>query len=372
MVGLWTGLAKVVGPAVTRVVGKITFACVKHAPEILMGGRILLTAGGTVAACKATVSAQELLNKYEQDEQAIKTAAAIIRDKQELYKKVQEKEPDKLQERLKERDEHNRPLIMAPSDYTPKDYKMELLQLKGRFIKDMTKTFALSIGLFSLAMICDISCFRIVSNRIAALAMACSSLQNIVKAQQAKIEKLTQAQPAQPPVDVEATVTDENGEQKPVDATTVNLEDMEAPFEIFFGEGCVNWTKDPVINRRFLSGVQTDLNDLLCLRGFVTLNDLGTALDRDFVPRRSWYGFGWSTRGMSYDDIKLGRNVPTIDLGIDEKINEGVTEFVLRPSGIGFILADIPEDEGLHDADMRHGLFSNLNGKLDLHSLPRR
>jgi len=372
MIGFWMGLAKVAGATVTRAVGRITFACMRHAPEILMGGRIILTAAGTVTACKAAVSAQDILKKYEEDEKKIKLAAEIIREKQELYLKVQQKEPDKLEEYSKKRDENGHPMIMAPSEYTPKDYKMELLRLKARFAKDMGKKFALSIGLFGMAFVFDLIGYRMYTSMIASLAMTCSSLQQIVRAQQAKIDQLTGIAPPSNAVPVEATVTDENGNEVPAHAETVELEDPNDQFEIFFGEGCANWSKDRTYNLRFLEGVQQDMNNLLACRGFVTMNDLGQALDKDnFVPKRSWYGWGWVNKGMSYDDIKAGMSY-RISLGIDNPINDGVTEFILRPNLDGFILAEIPEDEGLHEADQRKGLFSNLNGKFDLHKLMRR
>lgn len=368
----WMGLAKVAGATVTRVVGRVTLACMRHAPELLMGGRIILTAAGTVTACRAAVSAQDVLKKYEEDEKNLKQNAAIIREKQELYLKVQQKEPDKLKEYSEKLDENGHPMILAPSEYTPKDYKLEMLKLKARFAKDMGKKFALSIGLFGMAFVFDLLGYRMYTNMIASLAMTCSSLQQIVRAQQAKIDQLTGiAQPSNA-VPVEATVTDENGNEVPAHAETVELEDMTAPFELFFGEGNPNWSKDRTYNLRWLEGIQKELNDLLATRTFVTLNDVGHALDKDhFVPRRSWYGWGWSNTGMTYDEIKAGISYRIL-LGIDDPINEGKTEFILRPNLDGFILADIPEDEGLHESDQMKGMFSNLNGKFDLHKLMRR
>ena len=226
--------------------------------------------------------------------------------------------------------------------------------------------------MFSLALVFDILGYRTVSNRIASLARTCSGLQQIVKAHQAKIEQLTGINQPNNAVPVEATVTDENGNETPAHAETIELEDLTAPVELFFGEGNPNWSRDRTYNLRWLEGVQTDLNNLLATRTFVTLNDVGYALDKDrFVPRRSWYGWGWANTGMTYDEIKAGMSY-RIRLGIDDPINEGKTEFILRPNIDGFIYADIPEDEGLHEADQLKGFFSNLNGKFDLHKLMRR
>ena len=372
MIGFWLGLSKVVGTAVTRIAGKTAFLCIKHAPELLMGGRIILTVGGTVSACKAAVSAQEVLNKYEADEKKIREAAAKIREKQDLYTKLQKEDPKKLEECKQLTDENGYPMVIAPNEYTPRDYKLEMLKLKATFAKDMGKKFALSIGMFSLALVFDILGYRTVSNRIASLAMTCSGLQQIVKAQQAKIEQLTGINQPNNAVPVEATVTDENGNETPAHAETIELEDLTAPVELFFGEGNPNWSRDRTYNLRWLEGVQTDLNNLLATRTFVTLNDVGYALDKDrFVPRRSWYVWGWANTGMTYDEIKAGMSY-RIRLGIDDPINEGKTEFILRPNIDGFIYADIPEDEGLHEADQLKGFFSNLNGKFDLHKLMRR
>ena len=372
MIGFWMGLAKVAGATVTRLVGKTTFLCVKHAPELLMGGRILATAAGVVTACKASISAQDVLNQYEQDEKKLEATYEQIKERQELYKKVQENEPDKLEERKQQRDENKLPVIIAPEAYTPENYRMERLKLKLNFAKMMARKFAMSAGLFSLAFVFDLLGYRTFTNRIASLAMTCSSLQQIVKAQQAKIEKLTGGPKQSQPVPVEATVTDENGNEVEAKADTVELEDISQNFELFFGEGNPDWSKDRTYNLQFLEEKQVELNDLLALRGFVTLNDVGATLDRHrFIPRRSWYGWGWSNDGMTYDEIKAGKSF-RIRLGIDDPINEGKTEFILRPNMDGFILADIPEDEGLHEADQLKGFFSNLNGKFDLHKLLRR
>lgn len=376
MILFWTGAAKVIGAAATRVIGKIAFGCVKYAPEILMGGRIALTVAGTVTACKATVTAQEILKKYEAEEQKLEHAVSAIREKQELYRKVQQNEPNKLAERLKERGEDKLPVIMAPSEYTDRDYKMEKLKLKWTLRKDMLKTYALSIGLFGLALVCDVLGYRTVSNRIAGLAMTVSSMQQIIKAQQAKIERLQSGQEQLPVIEGDGVVTDENGQVIPAQDNAnkhvIEVEDdMFSNFKFEFGMGNPNWSKDPVLTRHFLERAQTELNELLALQTYVTLNDVGRALDKEWISRKYYGMFGWSNHNMDKSEILAG-TLYRIDLGIDDPINKGKNEYILRPNIDGFIYHHIPDDEGLNAADQRRGLFSNLNGKINLGALARR
>lgn len=378
MLGIWALIAKTLGPTVTKTIGTVAFQCTKHAPELLMGGRMILTVGGTIAACKATVSAKGLLEQYEQEEKEIKNAAAIIREKQALYQKVAATNPGELEQKKKLRDEHGHPVIIDPSEYTDRDYKMELLKLKTKLIGNMAKKYAISIGLFGLSLVCDILGYRSWMNRTTALAAAYASLSNMFQAYQKRVQQVVGIEQEEAirkgtyAIPVEGTVTDEKGNviTQPGEPV-VEMEELTGPFEIMFGEGCENWTKSRTYNKNFLMGVQNDLNRLLGTRMFVTLNDLGTALDSRFVPRKSWYGFGWSNSEKDMNEIRAGLR-DRIDLGIDNPINDNAVEFVLQPNIDGFILADIPEDEGLHAADQLRGICSNLNGEFDLHKMLRR
>lgn len=73
----------------------------------------------------------------------------------------------------------------------------------------------------------------------------------------------------------------------------------------WFDESNVNWTRDPVMNYTFLKGVQTHMNNILQIRGHVTLNDVYDALRIPRTNEGQVAGWVWNS-GVGDNFIDFG------------------------------------------------------------------
>lgn len=73
----------------------------------------------------------------------------------------------------------------------------------------------------------------------------------------------------------------------------------------YFDETNVNWTRDPIANYGFLKGVQSHMNNMLQIRGHVTLNDVYDALRIPRTNEGTVAGWVWNS-GVGDNFIDFG------------------------------------------------------------------
>jgi len=256
-----------------------------HAPEILVGAGILGGVAATVLACKATLKVHEVLED----------ARADLRDIEIGLERAEE------------------------LDYTEQDATKDKATVYALTTVKVLRYYApaVGVGALSVAMILkghDIRCKRYLA---AAAGWAASQVdyKNLLESvkQEYGEEAAQKLKWGLQDKTEEYEEPDENGlvTKGTREVTTVGT--MPSLYSKVFDETCVEWRKDPIHNMMFLRGVQEECNKTLHKQGFLTLNEVYSALG--FEPNAQ-YGneAGWI----------LGAGDDFVDFGLYDNLEENI------------------------------------------------
>ena len=257
---------------------KILAKVKRYSPEIMIAGGIVCVVAGTVEACKATIKAEEVLDKHNHDISVIKEAKANLDDG-----------------------------AFPATVYSEEDYKKDIAITYTKTSLNLVKTYSKAIVLTGTGICLFLTAHNIMSKRTAALATAYNILdnefkkyrENVINEFGEEIDKKLRYSLS----DKEETAEKEPEEAKP--NTKKNILGY-SDYAKCFDESNINWKKNAELNLIFLKAQERYANDKLEAQGFIFLNDVYELLD---IPKtKIGQLVGWmknSDNGDGYVDFNI-------------------------------------------------------------------
>ena len=225
-----------------------------HGSTILIATGIVSGVAGTIAACKATTKAGEIIAEMNEELELI--------DKAEQH--------------------------CSKEEYSEKDIRKDKRIVYMHTAVKFAKLYAPAATLGALAITCILSSHNIMRKQNAALAAAYTAIdQSYTEYRNRVTERFGEDVEKEilydlKARDVKVLTTDENGNTAETTESVV-MPDMvnpkiANPYARFFDESCIGWTKNAQVNRNRLIATQNTLNDMLKINGYVYLNQVYDAL----------------------------------------------------------------------------------------------
>lgn len=254
------------GSKVTSVFGKAGLKVRKYSPEILVVTGTVSVVAGVVLACKATLKAEEVLDKHDEEMEMIKEAS----NNEEEYSETDRK----------------------------KDTVIVYAHTVGRFIK----IYAPGAGFTLLGIGCFLSAYGILKKRNIALMAAYKTLETAFADYRKRVindEGVEKDQYYMHGIE-RATLTETNEDGSDgIACEGIVLPGGRTPsmYARFFDETSTQWTRSAETNKMNLHAWQNWANDLLNARGYVFLNEVYQML-----------GIGISKAGQAVGWVKNNPN----------------------------------------------------------------
>lgn len=204
-------------------------------------------------------------------------------------------------------DQHQKARIDLETQARPEGqaYNRELARLYADTGWELTKLYGPALVLGTVSAVSVLSGHRILRGRHIATMAAYSGLLEQFQAYRGRVAATLGE-------DVEKGIYDgargewvgegKNRHLEPV--FDGGIEAFDRPW--FSEETSPNWKRDPIANYGFLKGVQAYMNNLLQLRGHVTLNDVYDALGMARVPEGQIVGWLYENPGITDGHIDFG------------------------------------------------------------------
>ena len=278
----------------TGTINKIGFKLRKHSPAILMTAGVIGTVTGVVLACKATLKVNDILDETKEQLDRIHECA---------------ENPELAEE------------------YSEEDAKKDTTILYVHTGLKFVRLYAPSAALCALSIASMVGSHVILQKRNVALAAAFATVNTSFKEYRQRVvdrfgeEIDRQLKYNYKSVEVEETVTDENGEEK-TEKKVINVVDPNgySDYARFFDESSPYWKKDEGYNAMFVKSIQNWANDKLKANGMLFLNEVYEALG--IPPTKAGQIVGWV-----YDpDHPVGDNF--VDFGMYDMSRPVVRDFV--------------------------------------------
>lgn len=280
----------------TRSLSLAKLAIQKRSPEILIGVGIVSIVGGTIAACRATLKVESILDEH-----------AVMMD--DIQSGLDDEE----------------------AIYTEKDAQKDKTIALFKTSAKLVKNYAPSALLIGFGVGCVIGSHNIMVKRQAALLGAYNALEKAFEEYRKRVANEIGEERERDLYDGVQTidVLDESTGEMVKESRTAGI--PISPYARFFDESSVNWVNNAPKNRFTLKMIQNMANDRLKARGYLFLNEVYEMLG--FPPEMNTEAgqvVGWVYgEGDGFVDFNLFRTCTN-----DEAINEGRRRFVndLEPS----------------------------------------
>ena len=233
---------------VSRTIHKTGFQLKKHSPEILIAAGVIGTVTSAVLACRATTKLSGILEESKENINGI----------------------------------HNYVEVEGYSErYTEDDCKKDLTIVYVQTGVKIAKLYAPAVILGALSLTAIITSNNILRKRNVAIATAYAAISNNFKEYRDRVvERFGKDLDRELRYNIKAkeieetTVDPETGNETTV-KKTVQVADFKcSPYARFFDESSPYWNKDADLNRTFLIQQQNYANDLLKIKGVMSLNDI--------------------------------------------------------------------------------------------------
>lgn len=256
--------------------GRAGLVISKHSPEILLGVGLIGFVGSLVAVSKASVKAEEIMKKREND---MKTLDRVL----EQYK---------------------------GEKYTQEDYEKDKKIVNARTIKDMAKVYLPTIALTTISIGSILCSYGIIKKRHLALIAAYNGLQESFRDYRNRvIEEHGEEKDRMYKLGIKEetkaeTITGKNGKEKTVETKEMVVDpNHHSQYARYFDSSSSQWNRNAEYNLMFLKAQQNYANDLLRSRGHIFLNEVYDMLG---IPRsQAGQIVGW-VKGEGDDFVDFG------------------------------------------------------------------
>lgn len=249
--------------------GRAALVAKKYAPQILLGAGVVGVIASTVLASKATLDLEDVLDRHK-DAMSVVSEAARVRPSE---------------------------------DYSSTEHKRDQTLVYMRTIKELTKLYALPVGLGVLSISMIIGSHGIQYKRNVAAVAAYKTVETQFNRYRDRVreefgmekdEEFARAYRTNDVVDEEGnTITNITIDGKGLNETLY-----------FFDPSNVNWKNSPEYNLSYVKCQETFANQLLGARGHVFLNDI---LDDLGIPRtKEGAILGWVLDADGSNHIDFG------------------------------------------------------------------
>lgn len=228
----------------TKLIGKVKFGAIKHAPAICLVAGTVAVVGGVIAAVKATSDSQEELDYISEELDAV--------DEQEEAKEISDEEAKKLRN-----------------------------SYRRRYAKTLAKNYWLPVGLVGGGLSLFYVSHHIQSNRIAGLSVALAGskaaydmlAENVKKEYGEDVLKKLKYGLHEEMVEVRETNPD--GIEIAHMETLTDVSDMKShsPYAMVFDETNNYWSDDPLQRAAMFENIQVILKHSFERNGFMFLNE---------------------------------------------------------------------------------------------------
>lgn len=272
---------------IKNIMGTVTYTLKKYSPEILMGVGIAGTIGSTIMACKATLRCEEILDTHLEKMEKVDKCVELARNNE--------------------------------LDYTDEEAKRDRIICTTKTVVSFIKLYGPAVTLMGASIGCMLGAHRILTQRNVALMAAYKVVEEAFNKYRGRVTKeLGEAKDSHFMYGTDTVETieekiDENGKTKKVKVEKEELipgADLSGFARIFEEDkpdqmgswtGSTQWCRVHDYNLDFLTRKQDRFNDMLVVKGFVTINDVYDELG---IPRtEAGMICGWrykSDRGDGY------------------------------------------------------------------------
>lgn len=300
-------------PAVMdTMINKTAFNVRQHSPGILLAAGILTGIGACVAACRATLRIQPVIEGAKQD-------IAIVHSREQE----------------------------ESAEYEEKDARSDLAKIYIHTGLSIAKEYWPAVTMGTVSIVSVMAGNNVMRNRNAALTAAYTTIAQSFNGYRSRVrERYGEEAEREIRYDIRAKeikeqVTDpETGKKKTVKKTAHEIGEGYHDYARVFDESCKAWEKNPKYSRLFLQGQQELCNQLLRAYGFLYLNDVYDMLG--ITKTAAGQVVGWI-----YDP-----DTPTGDNYVDFRISEMTTA-----DGSIVYLLDFNVDGAITSAAMNRGLM---------------
>lgn len=283
-----------IGFGLSKMSGRTGLIVQKNLPQILTYTGVVAGVASTVFAIKATLKLDEIVDESMSEIGRVKDAREKLND----------------------------------AVYPEKDYKHDMAVCYIKYIGEVAKLYAPTVGLGLFSIGCVVSGNRIMTKRNLALMAAYKAVEkSFAKYRERVVENLGETADREFRGErcemVNVTETDEEGNEVTTEKN-IRSTDLQVPgysiYARFFDESCSEFSRTPGYNLHFLRCQQQYANQLLNARGHVFLNEIYDALG---IPR-------------SQEGAIVGWVKDNGDLGGDGVIDFGIYE-TNKPSSRNFV-----------------------------------
>ena len=290
------------GNSVSNLASKAKFKIEKHSPEILMVAGIIGVGGTIFMACRATLKAEEVIDRHNEMMGEIAEA-----------KKIDPEYTD---------------------DIIKKDKVIAYSQTVLGFARLYAPAFAM--GAFSVA--CILVSNNIMRKRYLGVVAAYNAVSGAFDTYRARVrEELGDDADKKfrygvHKETVTEEVTDENGKKKKVKKEIEVINGQPSDCARYFDESNPNWNPDPALSLYFLKAQQLMANDILQARGHIFLNEVYEMLG--FEHTQAGAVVGWVKDGDNGDNY--------VDFNLYDYVSENSRRFINGHDNV--ILLDFNHD----------------------------
>lgn len=231
----------------SKAYGKIT----RYSPQILMGGGIVGVVTSTVLACKATLDANEIKEKFEKDMNDVHEARRLT----------------------DEADKHD--------DYPDATMRRDIAIVYTQTAVRYAKKYALSASIMATSIACILGSHKILTGRNAAITAAYMTLNTAFKDYRERaIERFGKDvdRELRYGIDTKDRLTSSVNKDGKETVETTEMQTIDEPacseYTLIFDESNEYWSKDADKNKFFLLQQQNWANEKLKSQGYLFLNDV--------------------------------------------------------------------------------------------------
>lgn len=294
----------------TRTFHKVGFQLKKHSPEIMIVAGVVGTVASAVMACKATTKVHTIL---EETKSEVNQVHDVLNNDDVRCEDVKQEDGT----------------LVKVEKYTEEDSKKDLAVIYLRSGLKFVRLYGPSVLLGVVSITSILASHNIMRKRNLALAAAYTAVDKSFKGYRSRvIERFGEQLDKElryniKAKEIEATVIDENGEEKVV-KEMVQVADQGPTFYSdyakCFDNGSAGWTKDPEMNLFFLRRQQDWANERLKSRGYLFLNDVYESLGIPKTKAGQIVGWIYDPKNPNGDNY--------VDFGIYNLHDEKARDFV--------------------------------------------
>lgn len=303
-----TNVLKNIGSSISKAAGRTGLQIQKYSPQLLLAGGLISIGGTIFFACKATLHAEEVLDRHHQ-------------------RMVEAKEAAKVAE---------------PEDNY--DISKEKTAVYVHTVVDMAKLYAPAVALGTLSVGMILASYNILNKRYLGVMAAYNAVSGAFETYRSRVkEELGEDMDRhfrygtkKEKITVEE-VDETTGKTKKIkkDAEILDGPLQPSMYARYFDSSNRNWDKNPEFSLMFLRGQQNIANDILKTRGHIFLNEVYDMLGYDHTQIGSVTGW------------VLGEGDDYVDFGICDSHNPEVRRFINGKDNI--ILLDFNVDGVIWD-----------------------